>query len=100
MACDDRPVCIFAFYLQIRGGGIFILLFLIRTMHVADISWHKIGKLRRFMFDLILFFLVFPDQKVFVIIVPYRSRGLFGILGRYNDLRELGVCKVCRRHAR
>ena len=56
MACDDRPVCIFAFYLQIRGGGIFILLFLIRTMHVADISWHKIGKLRRFMFDLILFF--------------------------------------------
>ena len=25
MACDDRPVCIFAFYLQIRGGGIFIL---------------------------------------------------------------------------
>ena len=25
MARDDRPVCIFAFYLQIRGGGIFIL---------------------------------------------------------------------------
>ena len=25
MACDNRPVCIFAFYLQIRGGGIFIL---------------------------------------------------------------------------
>ena len=25
MACDDRPVCIFAFYLQIRGGGISIL---------------------------------------------------------------------------
>ena len=25
MACDDRPVYIFAFYLQIRGGGIFIL---------------------------------------------------------------------------
>ena len=25
MACDDRPVCIFAFYLQILGDGIFIL---------------------------------------------------------------------------
>ena len=25
MACDDRPVCIFAFNLRIRGGGIFIL---------------------------------------------------------------------------
>ena len=25
MACDDRPVCISTFYLQIRGGGIFIL---------------------------------------------------------------------------
>ena len=52
------------------------------------------------MFDLVLFFLTFLDQQVFVIIVPYRSRGLFGIFGRYNDLRELGVCKVCKRHAR
>ena len=52
------------------------------------------------MFDLILFFLTFLDQQMFVIIVPYRSRGLFGIFGKYNDLRELGVCKVCRRHAR
>ena len=25
MACDDRPVCISTFYLQIRGGEIFIL---------------------------------------------------------------------------
>ena len=25
MACDDRPVCISTFYLQIRGGGIFTL---------------------------------------------------------------------------
>ena len=40
------------------------------------------------MFDLILFFLTFLDQQVFVIIVPYRSRGLFGIFGKYNDLRE------------
>ena len=69
-------------------------------MHVADISWHEIGKLGRFMFDLILFFLTFLDQQVFVIIVPYRSRGLFGIFGRYNDLRKLGVCKVCKRHGR
>ena len=52
------------------------------------------------MFDLILFSLTFLDQQVFVIIVPYRLRGLFGIFGKYNDLRELGVCKVCRRHAR
>ena len=52
------------------------------------------------MFDLILFFPTFLDQQVFVIIVPYRLRGLFGIFGRYNDLWELGVCKVCRRHAR
>ena len=27
-------------------------------------------------------------------------RDLFGIFGRYNDLRELRVCKVCSRHAR
>ena len=52
------------------------------------------------MFDVILFFLTFLDQQVFVIIVPYRLRGLFGIFGRHNDLRELGVCKVCWRHAR
>ena len=52
------------------------------------------------MFDLILFFLTFLDQQVFVIIIPYRLRGLFGIFGRYNDLRELRVCKVCRRYAR
>ena len=52
------------------------------------------------MFELILFFLSFLDQQVFVIIVPYRLRGLFGIFGRCNDLRELGVCKVCKRHAR
>ena len=25
MACDDRPVCISAFYLWILGGGVFIL---------------------------------------------------------------------------
>ena len=25
MAWDDIPVCIFAFYLRIRGGGVFIL---------------------------------------------------------------------------
>ena len=25
---------------------------------------------------------------------------LFGIFGRYNNLREVRVCKVCRRHAR
>ena len=52
------------------------------------------------MFDLILFFLTFLDQQVFVIIIPYRLRGLFGVFGKYNDLRELRVCKVCRRHAR
>ena len=51
------------------------------------------------MFDLILFFLTSLDQQVFVIIIPYRLGGLFGIFGRYNDSRELGVCKVCRRHA-
>ena len=51
------------------------------------------------MFDLILFLLTFLDQQVFVIIIPYRLEGLFGIFGRYNDSRELGVCKVCRRHA-
>ena len=51
-------------------------------------------------FDLVLFFLTFPDQQVFVIIISYRLGGLFGIFGRYNDLRELRVCKVCRRHAR
>ena len=51
------------------------------------------------MFDLILFFLAFLDQQVFVIIISYRLGGLFGIFGRYNNLRELGVCKVCRRHA-
>ena len=51
------------------------------------------------MFDLILFFLTFLDQKVFVIIISYRLGGLYGIFGRYNDSRELGVCKVCRRHA-
>ena len=32
------------------------------------------------MFDLILFFLTFLDQQMFVIIVPYRLRGLFGYL--------------------
>ena len=47
------------------------------------------------MFDLILFFLTFLDQQVFVIIISYRLGGLFGIFGRYNDSRELGVCKVC-----
>ena len=52
------------------------------------------------MFDLILFFLTFLDQQVFVIIISYRLGGLFGIFGRYNDSRELGVCKICRRHAR
>ena len=51
------------------------------------------------MFDLILFFLIFLDQHVFVIIISYRLGGLFGISGRYNDSRELAVCKVCRRHA-
>ena len=51
------------------------------------------------MFDLILFFLTFLDQQVFVIIISYRLGGPFGIFGRYNDSRELGVCKVCRRHA-
>ena len=50
-------------------------------------------------FDLVLFFLTFPDQQVFVIIISYRLGGLFGIFGRYNDLREFEVCKVCRRHA-
>ena len=52
------------------------------------------------MFVLMLFFLTFLDQQVFVIVVPYRLRGLFGIFAIYNDLRELGVCKICRRHAR
>ena len=51
------------------------------------------------MFDLILFFLAFLDQQVFVIIISYRLGRLLGIFGRYNDSRELGVCKVCRRHA-
>ena len=51
------------------------------------------------MFDLILFFLTFLDQQVFVIIISHQLGGLFGIFGRYNDSRELGVCKVCRRHA-
>ena len=40
------------------------------------------------MFDLILFFLTFLDQQVFVIIISYRLGGLFGIFGRYNDSRE------------
>ena len=52
------------------------------------------------MFDLILFSLTFPDHQVFAIIISYRLGGLFGIFGRYNDSRELGVCKVCKRHAR
>ena len=51
------------------------------------------------MFDLVLFFLAFLDQQVFVIIISYRLGGLFGIFGRYGNPRELGVCKVCRRHA-
>ena len=51
------------------------------------------------MFDLILLFLTLLDQQVFVIIISYRLGGLFGIFGRYNDSPELGVCKVCRRHA-
>ena len=48
---------------------------------------------------MILFFLTFLDQQVFVIIISYRLGGLFGIFGRYDDSRESGVCKVCRRHA-
>ena len=49
---------------------------------------------------MILFFPTFLDRQVFVIIISYRLGGLFGILfGRYNDSRELGCCKVCRRHA-
>ena len=51
------------------------------------------------MFDLISFFQVFLGQQVFVIVISYRLGGLFGIFGRYKDSRELGVCKVCRRHA-
>ena len=47
---------------------------------------------------MILFFLTFLDQQVFVIIISYRLGGLFGIFGRYNRSRELGGCKVCRRH--
>ena len=39
----------------------------------------KLGRLGRFMFDLILFFLTFLDQQVFVIIVPYRSRAVWDI---------------------
>ena len=50
-------------------------------------------------FDLVLFFLTFPDQQVFVIIISYRLRGLFWVVGRDNDSREFEVCKVCRRHA-
>ena len=45
------------------------------------------------MFDLILFFLTFLDQQVFVIIIPYRLGGLFGIFGRCNDSRELGMVR-------
>ena len=56
-------------------------------MHVADVSRHEIGKLGRFMFDFILFFLIFLNQQVFVIIISYRLGGLFGIFGRYNDSR-------------
>ena len=50
-------------------------------------------------FDLVLFFLTFPDQQVFVIIISYRLGELFGVVGRDNDSREFEVCKVCRRHA-
>ena len=32
--------------------------------------------------------------------VKYSKVHMFGVFGRYNDLRELRVCKVCRRHAR
>ena len=39
------------------------------------------------MFDLILFFLTFLDQQVFVIVIPYRLGGLFGIFGRYIMIR-------------
>ena len=62
-------------------------------MQVADISRHEIGKLGRFMFDLILVSLTFLDQQVFVIIISYRLGRLFGIFGRYNDSRELGFVR-------
>ena len=52
------------------------------------------------MFELILFFLTFLDQQVFVIIISYRLGELFRIFGKYNDSRELGGCKVCGRHTR
>jgi len=40
------------------------------------------------------------DQQVFVIIIPYRLGGVFVCIRyQYNDLRKLGVCKVCKRHA-
>ena len=45
------------------------------------------------MFDLFLFFLVFLDQGVFVIIISYRLGRLFGLFGRYNDSRELGFVR-------
>ena len=48
------------------------------------------------MFDLTWFFLTFLDQQVFVIIISYRLRGLFGIFGRYNESRGLRVCRYTR----
>ena len=35
-----------------------------------------------------------------IILLTYTTVVMLGIFGRYNDLRELRVCKVCRRHVR
>ena len=60
------------------------------------------------MFDLILFFLTFLDQQVFVIIVPYRLRGLFGTGGPWESEPNEGmtiwylavlVCRSSRGHS-
>ena len=36
----------------------------------------------------------------FNMLTSYQWWVLFGVFGRYNNLWELRVCKVCRRHAR
>ena len=42
MACDDRPVCIFAFYLRIRRGEVFILCpgLNLQLVSMVTANWH------------------------------------------------------------
>ena len=46
-------------------------------------------------FRMVVFYLVTTGWIFFT----SASYVMFGIFGRYNDSRELGICKICRRHA-